>query len=102
MSLHFRARRHKCFDVGDRAREVFGHPFDSGRGYEHVVFDADADVFVLFEGCFDLGDKVTVLRRVGQVVEVPTETISATVTANEIRVPAISPRAWPELLDSGI
>ena len=41
--------RQERFDVRDAARQNAGHPLDAFRRDHHVVFDAHADAFILFE-----------------------------------------------------
>src|SRR2546422_7969958 len=49
--------RDKRFDVRNAARQSRGHPLDAFRRNYHVVFDADANAFVFFEGRPDRGNE---------------------------------------------
>src|SRR3979490_2789056 len=61
--------RNKRFDVGDAARQRRGHPLDAFRSNQHVVFDADADAFVFFEGRLYRRDEFFALGVLRQIIQ---------------------------------
>src|SRR5215510_8106740 len=57
------------FNIRKAARQSAGHPFGAGVSYQHVVFDAHSDAFVLFKRDLHGSDKSFVFRCFWQIVQ---------------------------------
>src|SRR5687768_144721 len=61
--------RHESLNVFELSRKILCHPFDTGFGDQHIVFDTHADVLISLKYWLDRSDERFVLRCVRKIFE---------------------------------